>query len=100
MEGEVQRRVVAVCNPRGLHTRTAARFARLAGSFRASVTVEVQGGLCDGIPVSGTSVMGLLMLGARPGSRLILDASGADAAVALTALCALVERGFDERVDE
>lgn len=99
MGGEAQRRVVAVRNARGLHTRTAARFAKLAGSFRATVTVEVRGGLCDGIPVSGTSVMGLLMLGARPGSSLSLLAGGPDAAEALDALCALVERGFDELVE-
>lgn len=100
MAAQSERRAVTVHNARGLHTRTAARFAKVAGSFRSTVSVEVRGGLCDGISVSGTSVMGLLMLGARPGAELVIEATGADSAAAVEELCGLVERGFDEIADE
>jgi phosphocarrier protein HPr len=89
-------RTVTVSNKRGLHTRTSARFAELAGSYRAPVTVETRGGLCEGVAVAATSIMGLMMLGARAGDKLVITAEGSDADAALDALCALVVRGFDE----
>jgi phosphocarrier protein len=46
--------------------------------------------------MDGKSIMGLLLLSAAQGSSITISADGADEADAIAALCALVERGFDE----
>jgi phosphocarrier protein len=46
--------------------------------------------------MDGKSIMGLLLLAAAQGSDITISAAGDDEAQALAALCALVERGFDE----
>lgn len=84
-------RVVAITNQRGLHARAAARFVKLASQFHATVSV-----VRNDVQVSGLSIMGLMMLSAGPGSIVELRAEGSDAEVALEALVALVENGFDE----
>ena len=90
--GLVLTRQVTVTNKRGLHARAAAKFVTMAERFGASVDV-----LRDGQCVSARSIMGLMMLGAGPGSVLELRAEGWDAKEALDALTALVEAGFDEQ---
>ena len=84
-------RVVTVCNQKGLHARAAARFVKLAGRYSARVTVTR-----SGQSVGGLSILGLMMLAAGTGVDIDISAVGADADAALEALCALVERGFDE----
>ena len=84
-------RTVTIRNQRGLHARAAAKFVRTVESFDAEVTV-----LKDDVRVPGTSIMGLMMLAAGPGTTLYLHATGADAAGVLDALAELVARGFDE----
>lgn len=88
---------VTVVNKRGLHARAAAKFVKLAGEYESEVRVTtVKGGLAAGSIVSGRSIMGLMMLAAGPGCVLHIEAEGADAAAALTALVSLVEEGFEE----
>lgn len=89
--GNVIRRTVTIRNQRGLHARAAARFAKLAETFEAEVRV-----CCRGHTVSALSIMGLMMLAAGPGSELELIAEGPQAATAIAALSALVERRFEE----
>lgn len=84
-------RSVIVPNRRGLHARAAARLVTTAERFGASVEVHK-----DGQSVSARSIMGLMMLGAGPGSELVLEAEGWDAREAIDALVALIENGFDE----
>jgi len=84
-------RTAVICNQRGLHARAAARFVKLAGQFTADVTVTK-----GETSVSGTSIMGLMMLAAGPGCEVELKATGPQAAAAITALAFLIERGFDE----
>ena len=48
------------------------------------------------VTVTGTSILGLMMLAAGIGSELLLQAEGEDAPLALAALADLVGRGFDE----
>ena len=90
MDGLVARDVT-VRNRRGLHARAAAKITTLAESFDAHVHV-----LRDDQSVSALSIMGLMLLGAGPGTRLRLSASGREAAAALHAIGALIESGFDE----
>lgn len=82
---------VEITNSRGLHARAAARFVRLAETFEADITVEK-----DGAAVLGTSIMGLMMLAAAPGSEIQITTSGRQAQAALDALVALVRDGFGE----
>jgi phosphocarrier protein HPr len=82
---------VGVVNRRGLHARAAAKLVTLAERFSASVDVSK-----DGQSVSARSIMGLMMLGAGPGSTVRLTAEGFDAREALEAIAALIEAGFHE----
>jgi phosphocarrier protein HPr len=84
-------REVTVRNPLGLHARAAARFVHIASAFASQVRVGREGRATD-----GKSIMGLLLLAAARGTILTITAEGEDEAAALDALCALVERGFEE----
>ena len=82
---------VTVCNKKGLHARASAKFVRCAEDYDAAVTV-----IKDGQSVGGTSIMGLMMLAAGPGTTIRIEAKGRQAEAALTALRSLVECGFGE----
>ena len=84
-------RTVLITNRRGLHARASAKFVTLASGQSATIEVEK-----DGSCVAGTSIMGLMMLGAAMGDTVIIKAAGADADLALDALCGLVEGKFGE----
>ena len=71
--GKVQKEVT-IFNKLGLHARPAAMFVRAANKHRAEIWVEK-----DGEQVNGKSIMGLMMLAAGQGTKLILSAEGADA---------------------
>jgi phosphocarrier protein HPr len=87
----VARRVVTICNQRGLHARAAARFVKTAAQFDAEVSVRK-----NGTEVSGRSIMGLMMLAAAPGTVIELVGTGRQAEAAVTALAELIECKFDE----
>jgi phosphocarrier protein HPr len=87
--------VVTIVNRKGLHARASARFVKCAESFQANITVTR-----DGQTVGGTSIMGLMMLAAGPGSTLHITAEGPDGPEALEALVELVEAGFGEELAE
>lgn len=87
--------VVTIVNRKGLHARASAKFVKLAESYEAVVTVTR-----DGQTVGGTSIMGLMMLAAGPGSTLHITAEGPEGPEALEALVTLVETGFDEELAE
>jgi len=80
-----------VINKLGIHARPAALFVKTANKFECDVFVEK-----DGEKVNGKSIMGLMMLAAGPGSKLIIYAEGHDAARAVVDIEALVRRKFDE----
>lgn len=82
---------VLVRNVKGLHARASAKFVKCAETFDASVTVTR-----EGHSVGGTSIMGLMMLAAGPGSNIDISAQGPDAEAALAALVGLVNNGFGE----
>jgi phosphocarrier protein len=87
----VKEAVVPIVNRLGLHARPAAEFVKIAGRFRASITVRK-----DALEVNGKSIMGMMMLAAECGSSLMIRAEGEDAEAALDALRALVAAGFGE----
>ena len=84
-------RTVEIVNKRGLHARASAKFVKLAADFDAEVAVTR-----DGQTVDARSIMGLMMLGAGPGSVLELAAEGGEAETALDALSELIAARFEE----
>jgi phosphocarrier protein len=82
---------VQLTNKRGLHARASAKFVTLASAQSASVEVEK-----DGSRVAGTSIMGLMMLGAAMGDSVTISARGDGAEKALNVLVELVEAKFGE----
>ncbi|MDB5738346.1 MAG: HPr family phosphocarrier protein [Sphingomonas bacterium] len=82
---------VLITNKRGLHARASAKFVTLASGQTCAVEVEK-----DGSKVAGTSIMGLMMLGAAMGDHVIISAAGEGAEQALTVLVDLVESKFGE----
>ena len=90
------RRITAFSNPlvkqaRGLHARASAKFVNLASQLDATIDVEK-----DGNRVCGTSIMGLMMLGAAKGDAIIIHVDGDNAEEALAQLVTLVEERFGE----
>lgn len=84
-------RDLTIKNMKGLHARASARFVQCAERFDADVTVTR-----DGTTVGGTSIMGLMMLAASPGTVISVAAIGPEADEALAALSDLVEQRFGE----
>ncbi|MEQ1755356.1 MAG: HPr family phosphocarrier protein [Micropepsaceae bacterium] len=84
-------RVVKIINSKGLHARASAKFVQTAAKFDAAVSVQK-----DGSSVSGTSIMGLMMLGAGIGSELTLTSQGRQALEAMDALQSLINNKFGE----
>ena len=84
-------KTVDVLNKRGLHARASAKFVTLASAQPAQVEVEK-----DGSKVCGTSIMGLMMLGAAMGDSITISAEGEGAEQAVAALAELVEAKFGE----
>ena len=82
---------VRIVNPLGLHARAAARFVHLASGFTAAIRVRRLDREMD-----GKSIMGLLLLTATQGTSITISADGRDESDAVAALCALVDRGFDD----
>ena len=82
---------LVITNRRGLHARAAARFVKCAERFDAEITVSK-----DQTTVGATSIMGLMMLAAAPGSSICVVAHGPEAETALAALADLVAGRFGE----
>ncbi len=85
------RRDVRIANQRGLHARASAKFVSLASQLPATIEVEK-----DGNKVCGTSIMGLMMLGAAMGDQITIHVEGEGAEDALEQLAELVESRFGE----
>ena len=80
-----------IANRLGLHARAAARFVHTANRFRSRITVAR-----DGRAMDGKSILGILLLAASQGTRLVVSADGEDEAPAVEALVALIDGGFGE----
>jgi phosphocarrier protein len=84
-------RVLHICNKKGLHARASAKFVQTVEQYDADVKVTRAGET-----VGGTSIMGLMMLAAGPGTTITVEASGQDAAAAMAAIETLVTGRFGE----
>jgi phosphocarrier protein len=86
-----QSRTLEITNRRGLHARASAKFVNLAANLAAKVEVEK-----DGNRVCGTSIMGLMMLGAAMGDSITIHCQGDGCDDAIDQLSALVTERFGE----
>jgi phosphocarrier protein HPr len=84
-------RVLKIVNQRGLHARASAKFVQTVEKFEADVRVSRGNEI-----VGGTSIMGLMMLAAGPGTEITVAASGRERAEVLRALELLVNGRFGE----
>ena len=84
-------RDILITNKRGLHARASAKFVNLASVLDSNIEVEK-----DGSRVCGTSIMGLMMLGAAMGNTVRLHVTGPHADEAMEQLVALIENRFGE----
>ena len=80
-----------VLNAHGLHARSGALLVKAANRFESEILIEK-----DGNAVNGKSIMGVLMLAAGKGSRLVVTVEGPDSHEAMTAITELFEAGFHE----
>jgi len=80
-----------IINKRGLHARASAKFVQTVEKFSADVWVTR-----GSETVGGTSIMGLMMLAAGPGTTIKVSAIGPEADAAITAITQLVESKFNE----
>ena len=90
-DSEALIRTLTILNKRGLHARASAKFVECAGRFEAEMMVTR-----EGLSVIGTSIMGLMMLAAHPGSQIEISVTGREAGAALAAITALIEAKFNE----
>jgi phosphocarrier protein HPr len=88
--GAVSRELLII-NKRGLHARASAKFVQTVERFNAEVWVTR-----GSETVGGTSIMGLMMLSAAPGTTIVVSAIGPDAEAAVNAISQLVESKFNE----
>jgi phosphocarrier protein HPr len=82
---------IPIINKRGLHARASAKFVQTVERFSAEVWVTR-----NGETVGGTSIMGLMMLSAGPGTTILVSAAGPEAEAALSAITALCASKFNE----
>jgi phosphocarrier protein len=84
-------RVLNITNKKGLHARASAKFVQTVERYEADVTVTR-----GAETVGGTSIMGLMMLAAGPGTSITVEAKGRDAAAVVEAISALIGDRFGE----
>ena len=84
-------RELPIVNKRGLHARASAKFVQMVERFEAEIWVTK-----GSETVGGTSIMGLMMLSAGPGTSITVSAAGPQAQAALDAITELVAAKFNE----
>lgn len=87
------RESVEIVNNRGLHARASAKFVNAVTKLGDSVQVKVEK---DDNDAAGSSILGLMMLGAAKGDSIEIVVTGEGAQAALTKLIGLVKDGFGE----
>jgi phosphocarrier protein len=87
----MQRREVEIVNNLGLHARASAKLTQLAAKYPCEVSMSR-----NGRKVNAKSIMGVMMLAANKGSKVVLETEGDDEIVAIDALAALIADKFGE----
>ena len=87
----MQQREVEIINKLGLHARASAKLSQLAGKYESEIWL-----VRNNKRVNAKSIMGVMMLAATKGTRVLIETSGPDEAEALDALAALIADYFGE----
>ncbi len=87
------RQTVRVENRLGLHARAAAKLVRLASRFSSDIFLSREGAAQQ---IDSKSILGVLMLGASQGTRLLISVDGGDEAEAAEVIRRLFEEKFGE----
>ena len=87
----MQRQEVEIVNKLGLHARASAKLTQLAAKYSSDVWIER-----NGRKVNAKSIMGVMMLAAGKGSKVVLETDGPDENDAMQALTALIVDCFGE----
>ena len=87
----MQQREVEIINKLGLHARASAKLTQLAAKYQCDVSLAR-----NGRKVNAKSIMGVMMLAAGKGSRVMLETDGPDETEALNAIIALIGDCFGE----
>ncbi|MEY2481960.1 MAG: phosphocarrier protein HPr [Verrucomicrobiota bacterium] len=89
--GQKIEKEITIINRLGLHARPAAMFVRISSRYRSEVWVEK-----EGEQINGKSIMGLMMLAAGQGSKLLIRCEGPDADKVMEELEELIQKKFNE----
>ena len=89
--GQKIEKEITIINRLGLHARPAAMFVRIASRYRSEVWVKK-----EDEQINGKSIMGLMMLAAGQGSKLLIHCEGPDAEKVMEELEALIQQKFNE----
>ena len=87
----MQQQEVEIINKLGLHARAAAKLTQLAAKYQCEVSLAR-----NGRKVNAKSIMGVMMLAAGKGSRIVLETEGPDEGDAMNAIVALIGNCFGE----
>ena len=87
----MQQREVEIVNKLGLHARASAKLTQLAARYRSDVQMSR-----NGRKVNAKSIMGVMMLAAGKGSKVLIEIDGPDEAEAMDAIVALIGDCFGE----
>ena len=87
----MQQREVEIINKLGLHARAAAKLTQLAAKYQCDISLAR-----NGRKVNAKSIMGVMMLAAGKGSRVVLETDGPDESEAIDAIVALIGDCFCE----
>jgi len=85
------KREVTIVNRQGMHARPAMQIVEMSNRFAGPIRIHK-----GNTSVDAKSIMEVLTLEATQGPRLVFEADGDDASVALEALARLVEDKFYE----
>jgi phosphocarrier protein len=80
-----------IINKRGLHARASAKLTQVASHYASSVWVSR-----NGRRVNAKSIMGVMMLAAAKGSKIVIETDGPDESDAMAALQTLIADRFGE----
>ncbi|HJV51538.1 MAG TPA: HPr family phosphocarrier protein [Noviherbaspirillum sp.] len=82
---------IEIVNKLGLHARASAKLTQLAAKFKSDVWMTR-----NARRVNAKSIMGVMMLAAGKGAKVILETDGADEQECFDALSELIQNKFGE----
>jgi len=85
------KKTVTIVNNLGLHARPSAMLVSASSKFSSEVFFTK-----DSLRVNGKSIMGVMMLAAEKGSKLVVETDGSDESEAMEQIIKVIESGFDE----